>query len=161
MGYVRRMAWLGSVVLGVALLVLPPIAAADTVRAVSAPNGDVGATSSSGATTNKDKDGDFNTVTQSDRLGVYWGVFNHVALAQTIRITVVLDGPGTAGDMTLIDEDVFFGPWTPSPGSTIAQDFTEIQVRRKDWPAGTYSLSVTGSGSSESVTATSTFTVAY
>ena len=122
-------------------------------------HGDVGATSSSGSTTNKDKDGDFNTVTQSDRLGVYWGVFNHVALAQTIRITVVLDGPGTTGDMTFVDEDRFFEA-SGDQGCDIEQDFTRLQVKHQHFPAGTYSWSVTGSGS-ESVTATSTFTIDY
>ena len=156
----RRPVWLALVTLGVALLALPPIAAADTVIARSAPNGDVTATSSSGSSTDKDKDGDFNTLTQADQLGLFWAVSNNSATAQTIRITVVLDGPGTARDMTLVDENVFFGPWTPEQGSTMEQDRFEFQVKRKDWPAGPYFLSVTGSGS-ESVTATSTFTIAY
>ena len=136
------------------------VAWGSTSRATSQPNGDVWATSSSGSLTDKDKDGDFNTATQGDRLGLFWSVSNSAATAQTIHITVVVDGPGTARDMTLVDEDRFFGPWTPEQGNTIEQDFSEVQVKRKDWPAGTYSLSVTGSGS-ETVTATSTFTITY
>ena len=155
----RRFGWLAFVAVG-ALLALSPIAVADTVRARSVPNGDVWATSSSGSLTDKDNDGDFNTATQADRLGLFWSVSNSAATAQTIHITVVVDGPGTARDMTLVDEDRFFGPWTPEQGNTIEQEFSEVQVKRKDWPAGTYSLSVTGSGS-ETVTATSTFTIAY
>jgi hypothetical protein len=154
----RKLAWMISGGLVVAALALAPFAAADTVRARSAPNGDLWATSSSGATTDKDHDGDFNTVRAGDRIGLFWSVSHTVPAAQTIHITAVLDGPGTEADMTLVDQDFAFGPW---PGSEdLQQDFTEFQVKRKGWPEGTYSLSVTGSGS-EAVTATSTFTVSH
>jgi hypothetical protein len=156
----RRVAWLTSGVIALAMFVFAPLAAADTVTALSAPNGDIGATSSSGSLTDKDHDGDFNTLTQADRLGLFWSVANNAPTAQTIHITVVLDGPGTSRDATLVDEDRLFGPWMPVGGSTIEQDFSEVQVKHKDWPEGTYSLSVTGSGS-ESVTATSSFTIRY
>jgi hypothetical protein len=156
----RNVASLACAAMGIAALALAPRAAADTVRAVSAPNGDVWISSSSGSTTNKDKDGDFNTVTQADRLGLHWSVSSTTAFAQTIGITAVLDGPGSAQDMTLVDEDRAFGPWTPEQGGTIEQDFTELQVKRSDWPAGTYALTVTATGS-ETVSATSTFTIAY
>jgi hypothetical protein len=156
----RRLAWLTSGGLVVAALALAPFAAADTVTARSTPNGDLSATSSSGAITDKDHDGDFNTVKAGDRIGLFWSVSNNVPAAQTIHITAVLDGPGTAADMTLVDQEFSFGPWTNPGGSTIEQDFSEFQVKRQSWPAGTYSLTVTGSGS-EDVTATSTFTVSH
>jgi hypothetical protein len=144
----------------VAALALAPVAAADTVSARSTPNGDLSATSSSGATTDKDHDGDFNTVRAGDRLGLFWSVSNNVPVAQTIHITAVLDGPGTEADRTLVDQDFAFGASGDPSGSALQQDFTEVQVKRKDWPEGTYSLTVTGSGS-EVVTATSTFTVSH
>ena len=156
----KRPPWLVSGGLVVAALALAPFAAADTLTAQSEPNGDLSATSSSGALTDKDHDGDFNTVKAGDRIGLFWSVFNNVPAAQTIHITAVLDGPGTEADMTLVDQDFTFGPWTNPGGSTIEQDFTEFQVKRKGWPEGTYSLAVTGSGS-EDVTAPSTFTVSH
>jgi hypothetical protein len=156
----RRLAWLVSGGMVVAALVLAPFAAADTVTARSEPNGDLSATSSSGALTDKDHDGDFNTVKAGDRLGLFWAVSNNVPMAQTIHVTAVLDGPGTTADMTLVDQDFDFGPWTNPGGSTIEQDFTEFQVKRQGWPEGTYFLTVTGSGS-EDVIATSSFTVSH
>jgi hypothetical protein len=156
----RRLAWLISGGFVVAALALAPFAAADTVRARSTPNGDLWATSSSGATTDKDHDGDFNTVRAGDRIGLFWSVANNVPMAQSIHITAVLDGPGTDADMTLVDQDFAFGAWPDPMGSTLQQDFTEVQVKRNGWPEGTYSLTVTGSGS-EDVTATSTFTVSH
>lgn len=156
----RRLAWLASGGLVIAALALAPVAAADTVSARSTPNGDLSATSSSGALTDKDHDGDFNTVKAGDRFGLFWSVSNNVPMAQAIHVTAVLDGPGTEADMTLVDQDFDFGPWTNPGGSTIEQDFTEFQLKRSEWPEGTYFLSVTGSGS-ESVTATSTFTVSH
>jgi hypothetical protein len=71
--------------------------------------------------------------------------------------------PAPAQDVTLVDEDVALGPSCPQDGSLCTdgeQGRFEFKVRHKDWPAGTYSLSVTGSGS-ETATAVSTFTVAY
>jgi hypothetical protein len=155
-----RLAWLVSGGLVIAALALAPVAAADNVSARSTPNGDVTAFSSSGASTDKDHDGDFNTVKAGDRLGLHWAVSNNVPMAQAIHVTAVLDGPGTEADMTLVDQDFDFGPWTNPGGSTIEQDFTEFQVKRRGWPEGTYFLRVTGSGS-ETVTATSTFTVSH
>lgn len=76
-----------------------------------------------------------------------------------MHVTVVLDGPGTAQDATLVDEDVDLAECTVTC-TAIKQQFFEFKVRRSDWPAGTYSLSVTGSGS-ETATAVTTFTVAY
>lgn len=150
---------LAGAALTISLLAFVPLASASTVTVRSAPNGDITATSSSGSLTNKDKDNDFNTLTQADRLGLFWSVANCADFAQTIHITVVLDGPGTTADMTFVDEDRFFGA-VDEQGCTIEQDFTEFQIKHKDWPAGTYSWTVTGSGS-ETATATSTFTIDY
>jgi hypothetical protein len=156
----RRLAWLTSGGFVIAALAIAPIAAADTVRALSTPNGDLWATSSSGAVTDKDHDGNFNTVKAGDRIGLHWSVANNAPAAQTIHITAVLDGPGTAADMTLADQDFTFGPSGDPLGSSLEQDFTELHVKRNSWPEGTYSLAVTGSGS-EDVAATSTFTVSH
>jgi hypothetical protein len=156
-----RFVVLGSVI--ALFLASMPVALADNVTARSAPNGDVVVISSSGTSTNKDKDGNFNTLTQADGLGLLYAVANNTDAAQTAHITVDLDGPGTAQDATLVDEDVVLGPNCPQDGSLcedIEQNRFEFQIKRKDWPAGSYSLSVTGSGT-ESATAVSTFTVAY
>ena len=152
-----RFSRLALVSLLVSLFLVPaPFAQADTQRAFSAPNRDIQAISSSGAQarSDHDKDGDFNTLTQADNGSLVYAVFNQAEFAQTVHITVVLDGPGTAQDATLVDEDVLLEP------DGLAFNSFDFKVKRKDWPAGTYSLSVTGSGS-ESATAVSTFTVAY
>jgi len=137
-------------------LALAPLAQADNQRASSEPNGDIFVTSSSGALSDRDKDGDFNTLTQADRGTLFYAVANQTQEAQTVHVMVVLDGPGTAQDATLVDKDIVIGP---NDIDQVPFGF-EFKVRSKDWPAGTYSLSVSGSGS-ESVTVVSTFTVAY
>ncbi|MPZ26617.1 MAG: hypothetical protein GEV12_09195 [Micromonosporaceae bacterium] len=142
---------------------LAPAAQADTQRAESEPNGHIWLTSSSGSTTDRDKDGNFNTLTQADKGIVHYSVFNQAEFSQPVHITVSLDGPGTAQDAVLLDEVFDLGPRCEF-GGTICTDSQQgtfrFMVSRKDWPAGGYSLSVTGSGS-ESVTGVSTFTVAY
>lgn len=147
-----RLAVVGLVVSS--FLALAPLAQADTQRARSVPNGDIAVDSSSGSLSDRDKDGDFNTLTQADKGTLFYAVANQTQAAQTVQVTVVLDGPGTAQDATLVDEGVVIGP------NDIRQDSFEFKVRHKDWPEGTYSLSVTGSGT-ESATAVSTFTIAY
>ncbi|MGH2775124.1 MAG: hypothetical protein ACRDJT_06805 [Actinomycetota bacterium] len=142
-----------------------PLALADTQRARSAPNGDIAVISDSGGQVNSDhdKDGDRNTVTHADNGSLFYSVFNQADFAQTVHITAVLDGPGTAQDVILVDKNVDLGPSCPQDGSLCtdgAQGRFEFKVRHKDWPAGAYSLTVTGSGS-ESATAVSTFSVAY
>jgi len=142
-----------------------PSAGADTQSARSEPNRHILVDSSSGAQagSNHDKDGDFNTVTQADKGTLVYAVFNQAEFAQTVHVTVVLDGPGTAQDATLVDEDVALGPSCPQDGSVCTdgtQGRFEFRAKQKNWPAGTYSLSVTGSGS-ETATAVSRFTIAY
>jgi len=151
----HRFIRLALVSLLVSLFLVPaPFVQADTQSARSEPNGDIAVDSSSGALTDRDKDGDFNTLTQAERGTLFYAVSNQTQEAQTVQVTVVLDGPGTTQDATLVDEGIVIGP------NDIHQDASEFKVRHKDWPAGTYSLSVTGSGS-ETATAISTFTVAY
>ncbi|MPZ96782.1 MAG: hypothetical protein GEU96_18210 [Propionibacteriales bacterium] len=145
--------------MAVALLIAMTFTAqASTERELSQPNGHLSATSSSGATTDRDRDADFNTVTKSDNGGLFYSVFNLTDFAQTVHVRVVLDGPGTVADAVLVDEDVALGPCDPTCEGT--QAFASFRVKAKDWPAGTYSLSVTGTGN-ETVTAVSTFTVHY
>lgn len=139
-----------------------PSAQASTQHVRSQPNGDISVGSSSGATTDRDGDRDFNTVTKSDDGGLHYDVFNLTDSPQTVHVTVVLDGPGTIRDAVLVDEDVALGRHCQS--GEVCTDGTQanffFRVRTKDWPAGTYSLSVTGSGT-ETATAVSTFTVHY
>jgi hypothetical protein len=156
----RRLAYLTSATLATALLV-PALAPATNARACSVPNEDVCVSSSSGTATNKDRDRDFSTVTQSEELRFHYSVANTAVAAQTIRVTVVLDGPGTVQDAILVDEDVALDGPSPTGGADFVQGSFSSQVKHKTWPEGTYSLSVTGSGSEESVTATSTFTISY
>ena len=156
MGWLRRLTLAG--LLMSLLVALAPTAQADTVRVLTQPNGDLQITSSSGSLTDKDKDADFNTLTQADRLSLFYAVANLTEEAQTVHITVVLDGPGTAQDATLVDEGVLIG----AQGSLddIAQNRFEFMIKHKNWPEGAYSLSVTGSGT-ETGTAVSTFSVAF
>lgn len=156
----RRFACLTSAALVTALFALAPPASATNARACSVPNEDVCASSSSGTATNKDRDGDFSTVTQSEELVFHYAVSNTSDAAQTIRVTVVLDGPGTVRDATLVDEDVALDAPSPTSGADLVQRTFFFRVKHKDWPAGSYSLHVTGSGS-ETVTATSTFAISY
>jgi hypothetical protein len=155
---------LGFAVLGsaVALLVVAmPSALADTQRVVSEPNGDISASAQSIASSNKDKDSNAETLTHSDNLHIFFSTFNLAEFSQTVRVTVALDGPGAFEDVTLVDEDVFLGG-CPSGGTCVEsrQGTFSLRVRRKDWPAGTYSMSVTSAGS-ETATAVTTFSVAY
>jgi hypothetical protein len=154
-----RFAVLGLVV-GV-LVGSMPAALADSDFAVSEPNGDISARAQSIASTNKDKDSDADTLTHADNLHIFFSVFNRAEFAQTLHVSVVLDGPGTFQDVTLVDENVDLGGCPPGgPCIESRQGTFSLKVRHKDWPEGTYSLSVTGSGS-ETATAVSTFTVAH
>jgi hypothetical protein len=138
-----------------------PTAQASTQIVRSQPNEDLGVISSSGADTNRDGDGDFNTATKSDNGGLHYSVFNLADFGQTVHVRVELDGPGTIRDAVLVDEDVALGPCPPGgPCTESAQANFDFRVQTKDWPAGTYALSVTGTGS-ETATAVSTFTVHY
>jgi hypothetical protein len=144
-------------------LILAPLAQADTQRVRSEPNGDISASAQSVAAvgSDKDKDGDPDTLTHADNLHIFFSVFNLAEFAQTVRVTVVLDGPGDFEDLTLVDENVELGEACTGGLCTDSRQGTfSLKVKRKDWPAGTYSLSVTGSGS-ETATAVTTFTVAH
>ena len=150
-----------ATLLGVAMslcVVMAPAVQADTVRVRSEPNGDLGLTASAGALTDKDKDADFNTLTQADRLGLFYAVFNLTAAAQTVHVTVVLDGPGTTRDATLVDEEVLLGP--QGSGADDQQALFEFQIKHRDWPAGEYALIVTAAGT-EAATAIASFSISY
>jgi hypothetical protein len=138
-----------------------PSAAADSQSDVSEPNGDISARGQAVASLGRDKDGDANadTLTHADNLYIFFSVFNLAEFAQTVRVTVFLDGPGDFQDLTLVDEEVELAGCDVTCTASRQGTFS-LKVRRKDWPAGTYSLSVTGSGS-ETATAVPTFTVAY
>ena len=143
-----------------ALVVSSSPASATVARDRSLPNGDISVLSSSGGSTNKEKDENFSTLTQADELNLVWSVANNADFAQTIHITVVLDGPGTERDAVFADEEVAFPAQDPEQGSFLVDGFRDFQVKRKAWPQGDYSLRVTGSGS-ETATAVSTFSIAY
>ena len=154
-----RFVVLGSVIS--LFLVLTPLAQADTQSARSAPNGDISVRAQSVASTDKDNDGNWDTLTHGDDLHIFFSVFNLADFAQTVHVSVVLDGPGTFEDLTLVDEDVAMGPHCTGGLCTDSrQGIFSPKVKRNQWPAGPYSLTVTGSGS-ETATAVSTFTVAY
>ena len=154
----RRFACLTSAAVVTALVALTPPASATNASACSAPNRDVCVSSSSGTRTNKDRDNNFSTLRQSEVVRFHSSVSNTSPVPQTIRWTVVLDGPGTVRDATLIDEDVALDGPGPQGADFVQRNFS-FQVKHKDWPEGTYLLHATGTGSSESVTATSTFTI--
>ena len=65
-------------------------------------DGDITVIPDSGALTNKDKDGDAETLTHADDGAFSYTVFNNTEAAQTVHITVVLDGPSTAQDATVV-----------------------------------------------------------
>jgi hypothetical protein len=142
-------------------LALAPLAQADSDQDVSEPNGDISARGQSVASSDKDKDGNADTLTHSDNLHIFFSVFNLAEFAQTVRVSVVLDGPGTFQDLTLVDEDVDLGPHCTGGLCTDSrQGIFSLKVKRNKWPAGTYSLRVTGAGS-ETAIAVPTFAVAY
>lgn len=101
--------------------------------------------------TNRDGDNNFSTASKGDRGGMFYAVSNDSDVTQTVHVTVVLDAPGTEFDRTIVDEDAVMAP------GDIEQNHFDFKITVK-WPKGTYSLSVTGSGT-ESATAVSTFTV--
>jgi hypothetical protein len=142
-------------------LALAPLAQADSQSARSEPNGDISVRGQAIADlgSNKDKDGDSDTLTHSDNLHIFFSVFNLAEFAQPVHVSVVLDGPGDFEDLTLVDEEVELAGCDVTCTAGRQGTFS-LKVLRKDWPAGTYSLRVTGSGS-ESATAVPTFTVAY
>jgi hypothetical protein len=75
---------------------------------VSEPNGDISASGQTVADigSDKDKDGDAETLTHADNLHIFFSVFNLAEFAQTVRVTVFLEGPGDFQDLTLVDEEV-------------------------------------------------------
>jgi aminoglycoside phosphotransferase len=78
--------------------------------------------------------------------GLHYDVFNLTDSPQMVHVTVTLDGPGTIRDA--VDEDVALGRHCRS--GEVCTDGTQgtfsFRVQTKGLPAGTYSLSVSGSG---------------
>ena len=156
---VFRFAVLGSVI--ALVMASTPSALAASDQAVSEPNGDISARGQAIADLGSDRDGDGDpdTLTHADNLHIFFSVFNLAEFAQTVRVTVVLDGPGDFQDLTLVDEEVELAGCDVTCTAGRQGTFS-LRVKRKSWPAGTYSLIVTGSGS-ETATAIPTFTVAH
>jgi hypothetical protein len=125
-----------------------PVASATTSSVRSQPNGDLGVTVSAGSLTDRDHDGDFNTVTKNDIASLFHSVANNSDITQTIRIAYALDGPGTELDKAFTQDVVL------EPGG-IYQTVEDFKVTRR-MPAGQYSLTITGSGT-ETATTTATF----
>jgi hypothetical protein len=126
------------------------VASANTTRVPSLPNGDIAVIVSTGSETDRDHDGDFNTVTKNDIAARFYAVANNSSITQTIRIDVVVDGPGTAFDQAFTHEAVL------AP-TDIYQTKENFKVTR-DMPPGPYTLTVTGSGT-ETATASAFYTL--
>jgi hypothetical protein len=126
------------------------VASATTTRVPSQPNGDIAVTVSTGSETDRDHDGDFNTVTKNDIAARFYAVANNSGITQTIRIDYVVDGPGTEFDRAFTQE-VVLAP------SDIYQTKEDFKVTRS-MPHGQYTLTVTGSGT-ETATASAFYTL--
>ena len=137
----------GALVVGPASL-----AAANAAHACSDPTRAVCVDADAGTSTDKDRDGDYTTATNSEEVAAFWAVANNTDETQTVRVRLVLDGPGTSEDQTLI------GGWVMSPGEIRQGTIELFKVHKKNTPRGDYTWTVSGSGN-ESVSATSTFTV--
>jgi hypothetical protein len=136
-----------------ALVVGPTSAvAADTAQACSEPTRAVCVISDAGTSIAKDRDGDYTTATTSEDVAAFWAVDNNTDQTQTVRVRLVLDGPGTSEDLTLIDG------WEMAPGEIRQGTIELFKVHKKNTPKGDYTWTVNASGT-ESVSATSTFTV--
>jgi opacity protein-like surface antigen len=135
----------------IAALVGTSVAAATTNMSRSQPNGDLGILVSAGTLTNRDRDGDFSTLTNGDVASVHYGVDNRVA-TQTVHITFQVDGPGTDFDRAF-ERDVVI-----AQGDIYQQNLALYKVKKNATPRGTYSVTVTASGTETGSTA-ATFTV--
>lgn len=120
--------------------------------ACSEPTRAVCATSDAGTAISKDRDGDYATATASEEVSAFWAVENNTDQVQTVRVTLVLDGPGTSEDRTLI------GGWEMAPQEIRQGSIELFKVHKKKTPQDTYTWTVTARGT-ESVSASSTFTV--
>lgn len=129
-------------------------AGADTAHACSEPTRAVCVTADVGTDISKDRDGDYTTATNSENVAAFWAVANNTDQPQTVRVRLVLDGPGTAKDRTLI------GGGGLLPDEIRQGTIDLFEVHKKDTPAGDYTWTVTASGI-ESVSATSVLTVYY
>jgi hypothetical protein len=130
------------------------VAAADTAQACSEPTRAVCVITDVGTDIAKDRDGDYTTATNSEDVTAFWAVHNNTDQPQIVRVRLVLDGPETAKDVTLI------GGWELMPDEIRQGSIYLFKVHKKDTPAGDYTWTVTASGT-ESVSATSVLTVYF
>ena len=129
------------VLLTVFVVTLGVVASASTSSATSEPNRNIRVLVSVGCgATNRDHDGDFNTCGKGDTASLLHSVFNQSDVTQTITIDAALDAPGTELDLASTQQVVL------EPGG-IHDEFDEMRVQNKVTPLGTYTLSVTASGS--------------
>jgi hypothetical protein len=110
------------------------------------------AVSDAGTDVTKDDDGDYTTATHTEEVAGFWAVENNTDQAQTVRVRLVLNGPGTSHDET------FIGGWQLGPQEIRQGTIGLFRVHRKQTPTGTYTWTVTADGA-ESVSAISSFTV--
>jgi hypothetical protein len=133
-----------------AIILGASVASATTSRVPSLPNGDIAVTVSTGSLTDRDHDGDFNTVAKNDIASRFHAVANNSDITQTIRIDYVVDGPGTEFDRAFTQEVVL----EPKGIHQAVEDFKVI----RRMPVGQYTLTVTGSGT-ETATASAFYTL--
>ena len=137
---------------GAFMISTAPKAVADFAHACSTPDGTLCANADAGVDdVSKDPDGDYTTATNSQDVSAFFAVENRSSQTQSVTITLVLDGPGTSMDRTLIlNRDV-------APGDISQGNVALFKVHKKT-PNGSYSWTVTGAGT-ETASATSIFTV--
>jgi hypothetical protein len=138
-------------VLVVAFVAATAVAWGSTSRVTSEPNADVALLISVGCSSDRDKDGDFNTCTNGDTASMLYSVANQTDAAQTIHIEGVFDGPGTELDRTFAQD-------VEIPANDLINFFPEDLRVKKSTPLGQYTLSVTASGT-ETASTSAFFTV--
>lgn len=142
-------------IIGLLFASATPAAAAADDRDTSEPTGALTVIlRGAGATTDHDKDGDSDTATKSDKTGVLFQVlknFRGEDDRQLVRITVSVDGPGTAYDSTSTREVSF------TDGDGISNLKSLFQVKNGT-PLGEYDVTVSAAAT-ETATATGSFVV--
>jgi hypothetical protein len=121
------------------LVVTTPSVLATTASDTSDPRGHFTTRASVASTTDRDGDADADTATDGDQVSAYYVVRNNTGRSRTVTISLALDAPGTAYDVSY------------SERRTIAP---ESRVRRAigytvsaAYPRGTYVATVTAMGS--------------
>jgi hypothetical protein len=140
-----------TAVLAVAFVGASSVAWGSTSRVTSQPNGDLALIISVGCSSDRDKDGDFNTCTNGDTASMLYAVSNRTDAAQTIHIEGTFDGPGTELDRTFAQD-------VEIPANDLINFFPEDLRVKKHTPLGEYTLTVTASGT-ETASTSAFFTV--